>query len=653
MTRGDAVKVFIATMCALLCCALPTASAKPPLEAFGDLPRVRNVVLSPSGNQIAYISRIEGQDLIALFDPETGQSRPLGAVGDLRARDVQFASDKYLIVVVSQYARSFRFRGAWEQSAAFSVDVETGKITQLLRGTDDLFPAQSGLGRIVSIDADGEHVYMPAFRGGPYATPNLDVIKVSLRTGRGLRRGDINGLTSTRDWLVDANGELVAREDFAEREQLHSLKVPDGRGLRTIYSEETLYPGSGLLGVSAEDGSLMLVDARDSQFLSLYSMSPDTGALSEPLMQREDADIESVVTDMNRVVYGVRYSGVRPTYEMFDPELTAAIDAAQRALPRSSVYLESWSDDFSKLIFYVSGGAISERYFQLDRSDMSLKQIASARPEIGDADVGEVMTIEYKARDNLTIPAILTWPAGVPEDQRGNLPLVVLPHGGPEAYDSVAFDWLAQFLANEGYLVLQPNFRGSSGFGALFAMAGYGEWGRKMQTDIEDGARALAAMGWADPERMCIVGWSYGGYAALAGGALTPDLYKCVASIAGVSDLEQMLSDERRQHGVRSATYNYWKLLIGDPSDDREQIRAVSPYRLAEDFQAPVLLIHGDEDLIVPARQSRRMENALEGAGKAVTYIEIDGDDHSLRSNESRGQTLQALGDFLAAHLGN
>ncbi len=184
-----------------------------------------------------------------------------------------------------------------------------------------------------------------------------------------------------------------------------------------------------------------------------------------------------------------------------------------------------------------------------------MEVIGFARPLIKSEDVGEVITIEYKASDGLTIPALVTWPAGTTEAERKNLPMIVMPHGGPEAYDAVGFDWLAQYFANEGYMVFQPNFRGSGGFGETFAAAGHGQWGRKMQSDITDGARALARMGWADPGRTCIVGWSYGGYAALAGGGATSDQYKCVVSVAGVSDLIAMLGEEQRSESWYSARW--------------------------------------------------------------------------------------------------
>src|SRR6185503_15969183 len=267
-------------------------------------------------------------------------------------------------------------------------------------------------------------------------------------------------------------------------------------------------------------------------------------------------------------------------------------------------------------------------------------------------DVGQVITIEYKATDGLKIPALVTWPAGVPEADRKNLPMIVMPHGGPESYDSVQFDWLAQYFANEGYMVLQPNFRGSAGFGEAFTAAGYHQWGRKMQSDITDGANALVKMGWADPSRVCIVGWSYGGYAALAGGGVTPDLYKCVVSVAGVSDLIAMLGEEQRTASWYSLKMEYWKKLIGDPDKDRAEIEKVSPVNLAASYKAPVLLIHGADDLTVPVKQSELMEAALKKAGNTVSYLRLKGADHGLTKPENRKAALEAMGKFINANIG-
>jgi dipeptidyl aminopeptidase/acylaminoacyl peptidase len=173
-----------------------------------------------------------------------------------------------------------------------------------------------------------------------------------------------------------------------------------------------------------------------------------------------------------------------------------------------------------------------------------------------------------------------------------------------------------------------------------------------MQDDITDGAKALASMGWIDPDRTCIVGWSYGGYAALAGGALTPDMYKCVASIAGVSNLRDMLTETRTRYGYRSRSFTYWQQLIGDIDKDRDAIDAVSPSRLAEKFTAPVLLIHGEADTVVPIKQSNMMNDALRAAKKTVRYVRVPGDDHGLVENDSRRLALTELATFLKAHIG-
>ena len=198
-------------------------------------------------------------------------------------------------------------------------------------------------------------------------------------------------------------------------------------------------------------------------------------------------------------------------------------------------------------------------------------------------------------------------------------------------------------------MVLQPNFRGSTGFGGEFFEAGHGEWGAKMQDDITDGVEALVSMGSVDPQRVCIVGASYGGYAALAGGAFTSELYRCVAAIAPVSDVELMLAETRRDYGRHHWVIDYWKDLAGA---DKQKLRAISPVNHSDAFKAPVLLIHGKDDTVVPIRQSVVMAKALRKAGKDVELIRIKGADHWLSRAETRLATLDALDKFVARHLG-
>ena len=646
------LSLFAAALLILLAAA-PSALAKPPLEAFGDVPSIRAMDLSPDGKRVAYIQRKDGEDVLVIFDLATSTARGLARVSDIRARYVQFISDTYVVLVASKDTRTFGYSGRYEFSAAFAFDVSTAKYVQLLARTPDIYPAQSGLGRIIGVAPDGRNVFMPAFMASAQSNPDYDLLRVSLESGRGFRHDGGNGNSNTIDWITNNDGKVVLREDFSDKQSLHQVRTRQPNGdWKTIYENRTSLPEVGIVAMSEDGQSVIAINSGDSKFRQAYTLPVAGGEMAGPVFQRKDADIAAVITDTNRIARGVEYSGMYPTYDMFDKAIEDDIRFAQEQFGASAVFLTGWSQDWSRLLFHVSGGKYAERYAIMDRPAHKVAVIANARPLIKTEDVGEVAIVNYKARDGLTIPGLVTWPVGVAEADRKNLPLVVLPHGGPASYDSVGFDWIAQYLANEGYAVLQPNFRGSTGLGADFATAGYGQWGRKMQDDITDGANALVKMGWADPNRMCIVGWSYGGYAALAGGASTPDLYKCVASVAGVSDLAEMLRSERYRHGPNSSTVTYWEMLIGDLQTDREAINAVSPALHADKVKAPVLLVHGAADTTVPIRQSELMNDALKRANKSVEFVSIPGDDHGLVDNDSRRLMLTKLGEFLKTHIG-
>jgi dipeptidyl aminopeptidase/acylaminoacyl peptidase len=216
------------------------------------------------------------------------------------------------------------------------------------------------------------------------------------------------------------------------------------------------------------------------------------------------------------------------------------------------------------------------------------------------------------------------------------------------AQDMPGFDWWAQAMASRGYAVLQPQFRGSDGLGWKHATAGFGEWGRKMQTDLSDGVRYLAAQGTIDPKRVCIIGASYGGYAALAGPTLDRGVYRCAVSVAGVSDPESMLNWERhRESSSDNATMRFWTRFMGVKSYDDPKLRDISPLRHAADADVPILLIHGSDDTVVPISQSEDMESALRDAGKPVKFVRLKSEDHWLSRAETREKMLQAAIAFL------
>jgi dipeptidyl aminopeptidase/acylaminoacyl peptidase len=246
----------------------------------------------------------------------------------------------------------------------------------------------------------------------------------------------------------------------------------------------------------------------------------------------------------------------------------------------------------------------------------------------------------------MQIPAYLT----LPRDRAAkNLALVVLPHGGPELSDTAEFDWWSQALADQGYAVLRPNYRGSS-LSVHFVEAGYGQFGRKMQTDLSDGVRYLVKEGVVDPAKVCIDGGSYGGYAALAGVTLDPGVYRCAISVAGISDLAQMLKWEGRGGMDARVETRYWSRFWGVSGASDSALDAISPIKHISAANVPVLLIHGRDDTVVPFEQSQLMYDALKKNHGDVELVTLKQEDHWLSRGETRLQMLQATVDFLRAH---
>jgi dipeptidyl aminopeptidase/acylaminoacyl peptidase len=253
-----------------------------------------------------------------------------------------------------------------------------------------------------------------------------------------------------------------------------------------------------------------------------------------------------------------------------------------------------------------------------------------------------VRPLTFKAADGFVLSGYLTTPKG---REPKTLPLVVFPHGGPAARDTLGFDWWAQAMAAHGYAVLQVNFRGSDGFGLKHLRAGYGEWGRKMQTDLSDGVRYLAAQGLIDPKRVCIVGASYGGYAALAGATLDSGVYRCAASVSGVTEPSRFIAWSKTQLGM--SALKYWAQFMGVEGAHDPDLTAISPVARAAEASGPILLVHGRDDSVVPFEQSSIMADALRRAGKPVEFVALKGEDHWMSRGETRLQMLQAVIAFL------
>jgi dipeptidyl aminopeptidase/acylaminoacyl peptidase len=334
---------------------------------------------------------------------------------------------------------------------------------------------------------------------------------------------------------------------------------------------------------------------------------------------------------------------------MFDPVLDRHIRSIAKAFAGEAIRLVSVSDDMGRIVLHVSGKNTAGTWQLVDFKTGRATPVADDYPKIPNDMLGSVTMVDYRAQDGLPLQGILTLPPALaPHD----LPLIVLPHGGPEARDRVQFDWIARAFAARGYAMFQPNFRGSSWYGQDFRNAGFGQWGRKMQTDISDGVTALAGKGIIDPKRVCIVGASYGGYAALAGVTLQHGFYRCAASYGGVSDPRDMIHEEKSRGNDYTQHYadpamRYWLSYLGFQTPDDPGIAAVSPQEQAKNADAPILLVYGEKDTVVPPKQSTDMAAALKRAGKPVEMVELDAEDHWLSRSATRLQMLKAWVAFV------
>lgn len=647
---GIARRCLVAAAVMTAAPVLAQTAAPPPIEAYGALPRIRSMAISPSGRFVVYLQHDGNRE--ALVVAELGKGVIGGFFTDkLKARSATFADDDHVILRASETTNLNGLTNKFEFTGAFSYSISRKKVVQLLRGEESVYFAQSGIGRIIGYDRTNsgqKRALMPAYADAETDDPPYALFRVDLDTGKGAIT--YKGQPETTDFLVDRGGLVIAREDFDDKANKYRLRVKDGDGWRVALEGAGEIAPFSVVGTTVDGSGIVYFGARNllgHDSLSVLDIA--TGAIDHGFLARADRSIEDIVETQNRSVFGARYSGLYPEYAFAETAMAASVRAAQAALPSVSVDLISWTEDFSKIIVYAHGTGLAGRYFLFDRTKNTLAQLADDRPEVKPEHIGIVLSIEYKARDGLKIPGVLTLPPG---GRTQNLPLIVMPHGGPESYDSVGFHWMAQYFASRGYMVLQPNFRGSDGFGVSFRNAGRGEWGAKMQDDVTDGVNALVRSGRADPKRVCIMGASYGGYSALAGGAFTPDLYKCVVAIAGVSDIPAMLRAEIADSGKDSWVVSYWKRVIGDPATQKAKLEKISPANSAAAFKAPVLLIHGKDDTVVPIDQSERMERALRQAGKPVEFVKLKGEDHWLSGNETRLATLKAAAEFVERAIG-
>ena len=638
LRNGLRVAAKLAALLLSSWCAQPAWPAS--LAAYGRLPTLEDVAISPDGTRIAYV-RTEGNTRLLVVVPLNDRSAAAGLrLGDSKLRSISWADDEHIMIITSATALPPGFAGTqreWFMLQVYNLKKKRTVIVPDPRGLPELRMMNVVSGRIMVRHIDGDTVL---FVPGIYGRDLPALFRVDLQTGREklLRPG----AASTRAWLVNGAGELTAEEDYFESNQRWTVKVLRHGRLQEIASGHESIEVPKLLGFGSNPDTLLMQSFENGDGVWRLLFIKD-GSFGPPMPEHALLSAPIVDGQSDTLIGGI-YIDDDVRYQFFEPAMQLRWESILAAFPGERVRLASSSADFAKVIVRVDGPRDGFVYDLVDLTSHHAMRLGAIYDGVKES--YEVRRITYAAADGLQIPAYLT----LPRAPARNLPLIVLPHGGPAARDTAEFDWWSQALADQGYAVLRPNYRGSS-LDWSFTTRGFGEWGRKMQTDLSDGVRYLAAQGTVDPARVCIVGASYGGYAALAGVTLDPAVYRCAVAVAGISDLKRFLqwtAERRTRDDPR--TERYWSRFMGIAGPEDPVLDQISPIKHLDAVRVPVLLIHGRDDTVVPFEQSNLMLESLRHAGKEVELVALTHEDHWLSLGETRLQMLESTVAFLRAH---
>jgi dipeptidyl aminopeptidase/acylaminoacyl peptidase len=625
---------------------------QPPLPFFSRLPAYSRNTLSPSGSNVAFIQNFPSPHNLAVltvYQPSAGKlKRVLRSDNkDIKINWFRWVNDDILLV-------SAKFADAdrgvkYFQTRLLSIDTtlpdDEIKPERLLKGKTAFHYSSSNRisqfqdSVIDYLHNDPDHVLVEA----DFEVPQQpSVYRLNVRTGKQVRIE--RGKRSIRSWMTDQQSVVrVGRaQNFKTGEVTYYERKDDDGDFRVLFEYMAFEDSPISVRGFALDPNILYYTKYTNDKRALYKLDLTTMA-SELVLANDDYDVSG----------GLIYSGITQdaigVYDVSSPYGRYYFDDSHytfhkrldKTFPDTTNTVISRSKDESIYMLYTESDEQPGMFFYGNKDKNSLDLMTEAYPELYGAQLAHHEKITYKTRDGIEIEAYLT----LPKFGEAPFPTVIHPHGGPGARDFDGFDPWVSYMTSRGYAVMRPNFRGSVGYGFAFAQAQMGRWGLEMQDDITDATQFLIDQGKSDPDKICIFGASYGGYAAAMATVKTPDLFACAVSFAGVSDLRGLARNQRKFIGGALVA----EKQLGDESRD---LKNRSPLYNIGAIKTPILLMHGNEDRVVPVSQSRDFAEELEDAGKDVRYVELDEGDHHLSIQGNRALFFEELDSFLRAHLG-
>ena len=629
------------------------AAAPLPIETFTKNPTYSAAQISPDGKFLGFVSSVGNkgdQPSLYFSDLATGKMTKIevpasGALGqNLTVTSFTWVNDQRIIFTTSGYG-SFavnRDGSNWQQLTGPGETYTTSTI--FASEVAHVFADRSGKVLMLQRDYIGDHAKYPT------------VIEVNTLTGK--TAGVAENIEEITRWVVDQSGRVRVGVNWNGEKTRVFYRESDDAAWRVLPGFSNAGLGSYPLAFDYDGHTVYTAALTADGTWGLYAYDLTTQKQGALIFSDPTYDIFNpgdlmggraglIFSKKKRALVGLRYTTEVSQTVWFDAEMQQVQATLDQALPGVMNQVIGWSDDENRILVISWSDRQPGVYYLLDRATQELRRIVDRTAWIKPEQLAPTLPLKFRARDGLAIRGYLTAPLGV---ERKNLPLVVFPHGGPWVRDTLSFEPLVKFLADRGYAVLQVNFRGSPGYGDAFSRAGRRQIGKAIQDDITDGVQWAIRSGTADPKRIAIVGASYGGYSALWALTRTPELYRCGMSLAGVSDWLAIIKGRDGKSDTRDA-YRFWRDQIGDPETDETILREISPINHLDHLRAPLFVVQGGLDTIVPPNQASRLIAELERR-KLPHQVMLRGDEgHSWFGPKNRIELFKQLEAFLAKHM--